>query len=131
MSHAIVSAALATVLDTLDVPTAFENADFVPPAGVPYLSESLLPSGTVPLGVSSSSSDLFEGIYQVLAHAPAGAGKGAAFALAQQVLDLFPRGLRTTFSGSTVTIRRAEQNAAFKSGDRFVVPVSIYYRLAA
>lgn len=131
MSHAIVSAALSSQLDTLDLPTAWENANFEPEGGVLYLSEQVLPSGTVPVGVSSSSSDLFEGIYQVLVHAPAGAGKGVGAVAVAQVEALFARGSRFAYQGHTVTVRRCEVSAAFKSGERWVVPVSIYYRLAA
>lgn len=131
MSHATVSAALSSQLNTLDFPTAWENANFEPPAGELYLSEQLLPSGTIPVGVSSSSSDLFEGIYQVLVHAPVGAGKGAGAAAVAMVEALFARGLRVDYGAHTVTIRRTEVNAAFKSGERYLTPISVYYRMPA
>ena len=127
MSHITTSAAFSTRLATLGFPVAYENADFTPPAEV-YLAESILPAETRSSGLAATSSDICEGVWQVLCYAPAGEGKGAAFNAAKQVLELFPKALRAQHSGLEATVRRAEQNAGFPSGARWVVPISVYYR---
>lgn len=129
MSHTDVSAAMATRLGTLSYPIAYENADFTPPSGV-YLAERLMPVETRPMGLAAESSDVLEGMWQVLCYSPAGEGKGAAFKAADAVAAAFPKALRVTHDGIEATVRRSEQNAGFVSGQRFVVPVTVYYRAA-
>ena len=131
MSNASIRAALATRLNTLGLPTAWENGNFTPPAGQVYVAEALLPNETLSVGVSSASSDNFGGIYQVLVHAPLGMGKGAAVAAAEQIVAAFPKGASLTYSGTTVRVLRASQNPALVNGDRYAIPVSIVYRALA
>lgn len=120
--HANIAAALATRLATLALPTAWENSPFTPPAGL-YLAESFLPGQTQPFAVTGT--DTVGGIYQVLAMAPKGGTKGAGYAAAKQVADLFPRGFRLTYGGQTVTIRSTSQLPAIEAGDRWATPVSV------
>lgn len=131
MINSKISAALATQLDTLDLPTHWENAKFIPPAGEIYLSETLLSGETLPVGVASAASDEFGGVYQVLVYAPADANKGPARSTADDVAAAFQRGDRLVYDDVTVTIQRTTQNPAFMSGDRFVIPVSVTYRAFA
>ena len=131
MSNASIRAALATRLNTLGLPTAWENSNFTPPVGQVYVAESLLPNETLSVGVSSTSSDNFGGIYQVLVYAPSGMGKGAAVAAAEQVIGAFTKGTLLAYNGVTVCILRASQNPPIYSGDRYVIPVSINYRALA
>ena len=130
MSHTDVSAAFATRLNALAGSYAiqFENQSFDPPANAPYLAESLSPTGVVPMAISSNGTESLEGFYQVLCYAPAGLNKGRAFAAADAVEAQFPRGLRLTHSTTTLAVLRVERSGGFRSGDRFVVPISIYYR---
>lgn len=132
MSQSKVSAALSSQLDLLsdDYAIQFENVSFTPPAGEPYLAESLNPTGTIPMALANAGSELLQGFYQVLCYAPAGMNKGAAFAAADAVEALFQRGDHLTYDGQEVTILRVERSLGFRSGDRYVVPISIYYRAA-
>lgn len=131
MTSIAITAALAGHLSTLDVAIQYENAPFTPVAGQVYLAESLIPTSNVPVGIAMGGSNAAEGIYQVLVYSMAGATKGEAFNVADDVEALFERGTRLTHDGITTTILRVERNAGFMSGDRFVVPLSIYYRAAA
>lgn len=128
MSNVEISAALATRLSATTYDVQYENSAFTPVAGEVYVAESLIPASTVPMGLAGS--DSLEGIYQVLVYGMAGENKGAAFNAADEVADLFPRGLRLTSGSITTTILRVERATGFQSGDRFVVPLSIYYRAA-
>lgn len=131
MSTANIRAALATRLNTLGLPTAWENSNFKPTAGQVYVAETLLPNETLSVGVSSTSADNFGGIYQVLVYAPAGASKGAAVAAAEQVVGAFPKGASLTYDGVTVRVLRTSQAPSLMSGDRYVIPVSVTYRAFA
>jgi len=131
MSNQAIAAALATQLNTLDLPTQWENAPFTPTAGTTYVAEAILPGPTLSVGVSGSSSDEFGGIYQVLVYAPLGGTKGDGLAVAKDVADAFPKASQLTYDGVTVIILRTSQGAAFTSGDRWVVPVSVTYRAFA
>lgn len=131
MINTKISAALATRLNSVDLPTHWENAKFTPVAGQIYLSENLLTGDTIPVGVSSAASDEFGGVYQVLVYAPMDANKGPARSAADDVAAAFQRGDRLTYDGVTVTIQRTTQNPPFVSGDRWVIPVSVTYRAFA
>lgn len=129
MSNQAINAALAARLQTLGISTAFENANFTPTAGVLYLEESFLPGETTPVGVASTSSDDFTGIYQITVLAPLDGTKGPGMTAAKQVAEHFPRGMRLTHtSGQVVTILRTSQGPTFKRNDRWAIPVSIRYR---
>lgn len=132
MSQNKVSAALSSQLDTLSGSYAiqFENASFAPTANAPYLAESINPTGTIPMALANAGSEVVQGFYQVLCYAPAGMNKGAAFSAADAVEGAFQRGDRLTYDDQEVTILRVERSAGFRSGDRYVVPLSIYYRAA-
>lgn len=131
MSNQTVGAALSARLNTLGLPTQWENAPYTPSASMVYLQEALLPADAPSVGIASSSANEFTGIYQVSVLAPAGGTKGPGYATAKQVQEAFPKGLRLTRSGVTVAILRTAQGPAFMDGARWVVPVSIYYRALA
>lgn len=130
VSYSDISAAMATRLNVLadTFQIHFENNNFNPPANAVYLAEKLNPTGVVPIGLRSGGTDALEGFYQVLCYAPAGLSKGVAVAAANAVEAQFQRGLRLTHGTTTVAVLRVERNTSFISGDRFVVPLSIYFR---
>ena len=128
MSLTKIGAALSTQLATLKLPTAWENVPFKPTSGQAYLAESLIAGNTIPVGFANQASDEFGGIYQVLVYSPSDVGKGVGRATADTVAAAFVRGQRITYGGVTVTILSTSQSAAFMSGERWVVPVSITYR---
>lgn len=121
-----ISAALATQLNTLGLPTQFENSQFSPVSGITYLKEDLLPANNT--SITLNQSVMHSGIYQVSVYAPKDANKGSGYSVSQQVLNAFQRGLRLTYQGVTVTIVSASQTPAFISGDRWVIPISIFYK---
>lgn len=132
MSQASISAALATRLNTLagGYSVQWENAPLNPPAGV-YLAEAFLPAATMAVGVASTSSDEYAGIYQVTVMSPKGGTKGPSRAACDAVLAHFPRGLRVSSGGITVAVLRASMGPALMDGDRYAVPISIDYRAFA
>lgn len=122
-----IAAALATRLNTLGLPTHWENGPaFTPPATGAYLREAFLPGEARPFGVFQA--DILGGIYQVTVMARKGSTKGGAIAEVNAVLSAFPRGLRLIHSGQSVTVLASWRSGGFESGDRWAVPVSIRFR---
>lgn len=128
MSNQTIAAALASRLSLLNLPTQYENSAFTPTAGAVYLSEAILPSTTLAVGLATTAADEYSGIYQVTVHAPKGGTKGPGMAAAKAVQDHFPRGLELLRDGIKVTVLRCSQAPGFVDGDRWLVPVSIDYR---
>lgn len=126
-----ISAILSLRLQTLNIKTQWENTQFVPRADELYLSENYLPAPTDPIGISSESAQVFNGIYQVSVHSPAGKTKAEGLGTADLVRQTFQRGLRLNRAGLTVTIQRSVSAPGFKVDDRWIVPVSIYFRAFA
>jgi hypothetical protein len=69
-----------------------------------------------------------QGIFQVTLEYPQNVGPSVAEARAKLLADWFYRGLSLTASGVIVTINRASYiMAGFVDGDRWAVPVRIFY----
>jgi homoserine kinase len=128
MSLTKIGAALSTQLATLGLPTAWENSRFKPTAGQVYLAESLIAGNTIAVGFANQASDEYGGIYQVLIYSPIDVSKGIGRSTADIVAAAFVRGDRLVYDDVTVTILSTSQAAAFMSGDRWVIPVSVTYR---
>jgi hypothetical protein len=128
MIHQTIAAALASRLSLLNLPTQYENSAFTPVAGVVYLSEAILPSTTLAVGLANTAADEYSGIYQVTVHAPKGGSKGPGMAAAKSIQDQFQRGLELVRDGIKVTVLRCSQAPALTDGDRWLIPVSVDYR---
>lgn len=126
MSIPTICALLEQTLQALNpqLPTAFENVEFAPPATT-YQRVNHLINTPRDLAITL---DLLEwrGILQVMVCAPLGKGRGEAQARSQAIADHFAP--PQTLSGSGVRIDLLKTPAVasgFKSDDRWCVPVSI------
>lgn len=130
MSIQKIRTALETRLKNITpaVPTAFENAPFTPMSGVLYQRSNLLPNK--PNDSQIGSAIYFErGIFQVTICAPLGTGPAACEARAQVIKDAFKRGTTMVESGVSVIATNAPSvSSAMVDGDRFCIPVSIYWQ---
>lgn len=131
MSDKIIAAALASRLAELGYPVAWENSAFRPPADEVYLAEALLPGNRLSIGVARASSDEYAGIYQVTVCAPLGGTKGPGLDAVECVLSAFVKADVLACGNTSVTVLRSQREAAFASGDRWQIPISIYYRAVA
>jgi hypothetical protein len=130
MSIQIIQSALEKRLETLSpvIATAYENASYTPVNGVPYQRVSMLVNNPVDYSVAM---DIREdrGIFQVSLYYPQGAGRGAAQARAELVRQLFDAPLTITMSGVAVHVAQSPHvGSGMQDGDRWVLPVSIYWR---
>ena len=130
MTIAKIRAALEKQLATIApvLATAYENMLLNPALGVPYQRSNLLPNK--PADGQISGNLYFErGIYQVTLCYPMGVGPGQAEARAQLVKDAFKRGTSLVEGAVTVIMTNAPSvSGAMIDGDRFCIPVSIYYQ---
>ena len=121
----VIHAALNARLDTLSLPTAWENKSFDPPEGELWIRETFMPAEKRASAMGTSSQNRNRGIYQVDVFRPLGEGSGEAEEAVETIENLFKRG---TVIGSGITIESASRLAGRKSEPWYMVPVIIRYR---
>lgn len=135
MSNSNIRAALDAHLEayTPSLQIAWENSKYKPVIGVPYVRVDMLPARTDNpelTGTPGSDMKVYIGIYQLRLAFPVNAGPNAADALADALVEYFPRGLSVAYGGTTVKI----VSSAWKSpplpgdGSWYVVPINVPYR---
>lgn len=128
MSEPAIRAALETRLAAMTpaLSTAYENVAFTPVAGAPYQRVSLMRAQ--PANPEAGRFQQAQGIFQVTLEYPQNVGPSVAEARAKAVADWFYRSLSLTSGGITVMVNRASYiMAGFVDGDRWAVPVRIFY----
>lgn len=108
--------------------TARDNVDFTPVVNTPYQDIALLPAS--PDNSTLGQSHYKEvGVFQVLLCYPKGTGAGAARARAELTKTHFKRGTTMLESGLRIVVMQTPTIApAFIDGDRYKVPISIFYQ---
>lgn len=130
MSDPRIRQALETHLAALDnMPTAYQNVEFDPPAGVPFQEAYVLPAPGRTLGLRQKTT-LHRGIFQVNLCYPAGSGAGdveargkllqAHFSPSETVLE--SGGVKVRIAGKPVIGAPVPGRPGL-----YVVPVSIRY----
>lgn len=130
MSIPLIQAALEQRLATLTpaMATAYENASFTPVTGTPYQRISMLVNRPVDHAVTMDVTEQ-RGIFQVSLFYPQGTGRGAAQARAELITALFKPPLTLTNGAVKVEINKTVHiGGGMPDGDRWMVPVSIYWQ---
>lgn len=125
-----IQAALEKRLATMtpELATAYENEVFTPVTGTPYQKITQLPNNPVDHAISLDVTE-DRGIFQVSLMYPIGSGRGAAQARAQAIRDHFPLALVLTEGTTKVEVSRTVSvGTGYPDGDRYMVPVSIYWK---
>lgn len=109
-------------------PIAWENSEYTPVHGTLYLRENFLPNIKVGIGLEDSSTDDYEGIYQVTVVDWRGNRRFDAQEQGRLISVHFPRGAEYTHNG--VKVRITSSNLAVSSVEEanYVVPVTISWR---
>lgn len=125
MSAKTITSALNAHLAAMpDAPRiAWPNAPFDPPSGI-YIRVDGLPRETDAPFLGDDSALDYGGIYQITVMSPLGANTHDALDVVDQITDHFQRG----DIGSNVRIRKTSVAPALESGNRWAIPVSVYYR---
>lgn len=128
MTLAAIEAALqgAALAITPAIEPAWENLNFVPTPGTPYMRATTLLAD--PDDSEIQGQPIERGIFQIDLLFPFNGGKGPALDHAELIRTTFKRGTSLVSGGTTVTIQKTPTVApAQRDGDRYMVPVSIRF----
>lgn len=122
-----IRAALEVKLSTVtDVPSiGWENAQFSPTTGQPYLKPRLIPTRREPAVRGTNPQMLYQGIFRVVCYVPEGAGPSAGDDLADKIIDAFEATTDVSQGSTIVSIRYAEREMAEIDGPFYMIPVNI------
>lgn len=123
------SAALDGHLETLSgaPDIAWPNSQYEPAIGSSWVRPTLLPGDTAAATLGASGTDEQIGIYQVDVFTPLGAGKTAAFQLADSIAEHFKPVTELTYSGQMVRCVSVSIGAPEEAEGWYMLPVRINY----
>lgn len=122
-----IRAALEVKLSTVtNVPSiGWENAQFSPTTGQPYLKPRLIPTRREPAVRGTNPQMFYQGIFRVVCYVPEGAGPSAGDDLADKIIDAFEATTDVSQGSTIVSIRYAEREMAEIDGPFYMIPVNI------
>lgn len=128
-----IRAALETKLNSVSgVPSiGWENLQFSPTTGQPYVKPRLLPTRREPAVRGLNPQMYYQGVFRVECYVPEGNGPAAGDDLADKVIDAFEAATDVSYSGTIVSIRYAEREAAEIDGPFYMIPVNIGWYIYA
>lgn len=128
-----IRAALESTLNSVSgIPTiAWENVQFSPTTGQPYVKPRLIPTRREPAVRGSNPQMYYQGIFRVDCSVPKDAGPAAGDDLADKVIDAFEAATDVSYGGTIVSIRYAEREQADIDGPFYTIPVIIGWYIYA
>ena len=108
-------------------PIDWDNVGLTQDGGL-YLSQNLLPTETITVGIEVGGSDVLAGIYQITVNAPKGAGKAVYSAEIDRIKAHFVRSSTISAGSGRIAIHKVWSNNAIPDATYYRVPVSIRYR---
>lgn len=129
--QAALDAKLATFATAQSLSVAWQNIEFDPVAGSPWVRPSMLPGEPYQAALGESGENRCVGVYQVSVFYPAGNGSGTARAMVDTLITAFKRGTRLTYGGYTVEIKKAYPNPPLQEMQWYHIPVTIQWKCFA
>jgi hypothetical protein len=122
-----IRAALEVKLSTVtDVPSiGWENAQFSPTTGQPYVKPRLMPTRREPAVRGPNPQMYYQGIFRIECYVPEGAGPSAGDDLADKIMEAFEATTDVSQGSTIVSIRYAEREMAEIDGPFYMIPVNI------
>lgn len=122
-----IRAALETKLNSVSgIPSiGWENLQFSPTTGQPYVKPRLLPTRREPAVRGINPQMYYQGVFRVECYVPEGNGPAAGDDLADKIIEAFEAATDVNYSGTIVSIRYAEREAAEIDGPFYMIPVNI------
>lgn len=122
-----IRAALEVKLSTVaDVPSiGWENAQFSPTTGQPYVKPRLMPTRREPAVRGTNPQMYYQGIFRIECYVPEGAGPSAGDDLADKIMEAFEATTDVSQGSTIVSIRYAEREMAEIDGPFYMIPVNI------
>lgn len=115
---------LATYTPAL--PIAWENTDYKPVTGQPYIAQTDLPA-TPSVYVGLNAPTKYIGTYYLRLFYPSGAGAGVAVRQADALVEHFKRGTPLSADGLPVYIQRTWRGAMQSRENTVFYPVNVEY----
>lgn len=128
MSLTAIRAAFEKRLKTDGLPIAYQNVEFKVPVSGQYYEFYLLPA--TPVDAVLGDEFFFEvGIAQITLVYPSGKGTGAAEGRAEQIRDLFPKGLTLIEDGIQVNVVKTPAIArGFPEAGSWRIPITVSWQ---
>jgi len=122
-----IRAALEVKLGSItDVPSiGWENLQFSPTTGQPYLKPRLIPTRREPAVRGINPQMYYQGIFRIECYVPEGVGPAAGDDLADKIMEAFEATTDVGQAGTIVSIRYAEREQAEIDGPFYMIPVNI------
>lgn len=122
-----IRAALEVKLSTVtDVPSiGWENAQFSPTTGQPYIKPRLMPTRREPAVRGTNPQMYYQGLFRIECYVPEGAGPSAGDDLADKIIEAFEATTDVSQGSTIVSIRYAEREMAEIDGPFYMIPVNI------
>ena len=130
MSIDKIRSALETALtgvSGLPAARAWENVDFEPTIGTPFVRAILAPTRVSQATLGNPGHDKYEGLYFVDLFYPQGAGPGASMTVVANLLAAFRRGQEFTSGGVKVHCLKAEAVQARDAEAWYQTPIAIQW----
>lgn len=122
-----IRAALEVKLSTVaGVPSiGWENAQFSPTTGQPYVKPRLMPTRREPAVRGVNPQMYYQGLFRIECYVPEGAGPSAGDDLADKIIEAFEATTDVSQGSTIVSIRYAEREMAEIDGPFYMIPVNI------
>lgn len=109
-----------------DVPSiGWENLQFSPTTGQPYLKPRLIPTRREPAVRGVDPQMYYQGVFRIECYVPEGSGPSAGDDLADKIIEAFEATTDVSQAGTIVSIRYAEREQADIDGPFYMIPVNI------
>lgn len=109
-----------------DVPSiGWENLQFSPTTGQPYLKPRLIPTRREPAVRGVDPQMYYQGVFRIECYVPEGSGPSAGDDLADKIMEAFEATTDVSQAGTIVSIRYAEREQADIDGPFYMIPVNI------
>jgi hypothetical protein len=122
-----IRAALEVKLSTVtDIPSiGWENAQFSPTTGQPYVKPRLIPTRREPAVRGTNPQMYYQGLFRIECYVPEGVGPSAGDDLADKIMEAFEATTDVSQGSTIVSIRYAEREQAEIDGPFYMIPVNI------
>lgn len=130
MSFSLIRKGLVKFWDdanTLNIPTAYTNADFDNTSAEVWCSIYVIPASTSPATLGLGGEDEHTGIFQISLFVPLDTGDKLILQALDGIENLYYAGKKTTYSGQEILFTAVERGAGREVDGWYSVDVSINY----
>jgi len=128
MKENLIESALNAQLNTLSLPTSWENRKFSAVKGTLWIRPTFIPGQSKAAAIGVNAQDRITGIYQVDVFAPADDGVFTGGQQVNVIETAFKRGTSLVFGGVTVKINKVWRSTARPEPDWYHIPVIVEWQ---